>query len=168
MTPGDDDGTTLPLPEHATAARHNLATRRQFEAETVARYATIGVLFRNRAGTGFNLRVNDNVAATGRVVAFSRRRRRARHRHPRRVPAPSCGHRNSIPSHSMTTAATRLPNAASHDLRPDPTATLVHLPLDRVHDKRPPDRTTNSNTCSAGCLPIATSPVSTVAVAAEP
>ena len=30
----------------------------------------MGVLFRNRAGTGFNLRVNDNVSLTGRVVAL--------------------------------------------------------------------------------------------------
>ncbi len=73
MMPRDDDGASLPLPEHAAADRYNVATSWQFEndaGETVTRYASLGVLFRNRAGTGFNLRVNDNIAVTGRVVAF--------------------------------------------------------------------------------------------------
>ena len=73
MMPRDDDGAALPLPEHAAAERYDVATSWQFEneaGETVTRYATLGVLFRNRAGTGFNLRVNDNVALAGRVVAF--------------------------------------------------------------------------------------------------
>lgn len=73
MMPRDDDGATLPLPEHVRAERYNVTTSWQFEneaGETVTRYATLGVLFRNRAGTGFNLRLNDNVAIVARVVAF--------------------------------------------------------------------------------------------------
>lgn len=73
MMPRDDDGGTLPLPEHAVAERYNVTTSWPFEneaGETVTQYATLGVLFRNRAGTGFNLRLNDNVAIAGRVVAF--------------------------------------------------------------------------------------------------
>ena len=64
---------TLPLPPHAAAERYNVTTSWQFAGEsgkTVTRYVPVGVLFRNRAGTGFNLRVNDNCAVTGRVVAF--------------------------------------------------------------------------------------------------
>ena len=72
MMPRGDDAT-LPLPEHARAERYDVTTSRESEdadGETVARHAAVGVLFRNRAGTGFNLRVNGNVSLTGRVVAI--------------------------------------------------------------------------------------------------
>lgn len=74
MMPRDaETDATLPLPAHARADRYNVTTSWQFAGEggkTVTRYVPVGVLFRNRAGTGFNLRVNDNCAIAGRVVAF--------------------------------------------------------------------------------------------------
>lgn len=74
MMPRDaETDATLPLPAHVCADRYNVTTSWQFAGEsgkTVTRYVPVGVLFRNRAGTGFNLRVNDNCAVLGRVVAF--------------------------------------------------------------------------------------------------
>ena len=75
-----DADTTLPLPAHLRAERYNVTVSRRFAGEggkTVTRYAPVGALFRNRTDTGFNLRINDNCAITGRVVAFPDDRERA-------------------------------------------------------------------------------------------
>lgn len=73
MSRDPETEASLPLPPHANAERYNVTTSWQFAGEggrTVTRYVPVGVLFRNRSGTGFNLRVNDNCAVLGRVVAF--------------------------------------------------------------------------------------------------
>ncbi len=72
VMPRDDGGAAAELPAHVRAERYDVVTSwRCGDGDgTAVRHAALGVLFRNRAGTGFNLRVNDNVAVTGRLAAF--------------------------------------------------------------------------------------------------